>query len=189
MAAIGDHVSHTLATAESSQKPCGLLELPPELRNNIYKLCFKTVHDNRSSFNAPTPPETAVLQTCRQIRNEAAQICQVADREYWSDSHFWLQRETYEQAKADAESMRSEKLRLINKITIAVPSHEFPAELHLATRETKSWGASWVSPLDARYVIIMVRTKQAFDQAGALGGTFRVQELLGLRLCWFRSCA
>ncbi|GAB1742292.1 hypothetical protein NU219Hw_g7846t1 [Hortaea werneckii] len=160
MAAITDHNNLPLATAESSKKPCGLLELPPELRNNIYELCFKTVCDNRSSFSAPTPPEFAILQTCRQIHSEAIQVYQVADREYWSDSHFWFQRETYDQAKADVESMRAEKMRLMNKITIALPSPEYPGDLDYLTREPKSWGVAWVDPLDPQPIVIVLRKKE-----------------------------
>ena len=82
LAAINDHGKHSRATAEGSQEPCGLLELPPELRNNIYEFCFEpVVNDKRTSFNAPTPPEFAILQTCRQIHDEAMQIYRVADRE------------------------------------------------------------------------------------------------------------
>ncbi|GAB1731498.1 hypothetical protein NU195Hw_g1500t1 [Hortaea werneckii] len=136
MAAIGDRNIHPKATAESSQKPCGLLELPPELRNNIYELCFESVGDSkRANFNAPTPPEFAILQTCHQIHDEAIQIYQVADREYWSNTRFWIEERTYKQAKAGAESMRSEKLHLMNKITIKYPSRESPGDMHCVTRE------------------------------------------------------
>ncbi|KAI6906049.1 hypothetical protein D0869_10408 [Hortaea werneckii] len=179
MAAISDHNNLPPATAKSSQKPCGLLELPPELRNNIYELCFKTVYDNRSSFSAPTPPEFAILQTCRQIHSEAIQVYQVADREYWSDSHFWLERETYDQAKADAESMRSEKMRLMNKITIALPSEESPGDIYYLTREPKSWGAAWVDPLDPRSDIIVRRKKKERSQCAEQKWSTK-KELLGI---------
>ncbi|KAI7373914.1 hypothetical protein KC336_g20320 [Hortaea werneckii] len=136
MATIGDHTNHPIATAESSQKPCALLELPPELRNNIYELCFESIGDGkRTSFIAPTPPEFAILQTCRQIHDEAIQIYQVADREYWSNTHFWIEAETYEQVKAGAESMRSEKVRLVNEITIVIPSEISPGNKHCLTRD------------------------------------------------------
>ncbi|KAI7336361.1 hypothetical protein KC315_g2810 [Hortaea werneckii] len=164
MAATSAHNNLPLATAESSQKSCALLKLPPELRNKIYELCFKTVYDNFSSFSAPTPPEYAILQTCRQFHSEAIQVYQVADREYWSASHFWLQRETYDQAKADAESMRSEKMRLMNKITIALPSKEYPGELDYLTREPKSWGVAWVDPLDPWSGIIATFKKKERSQ-------------------------
>ncbi|KAI6862693.1 hypothetical protein KC323_g5361 [Hortaea werneckii] len=148
MAAIGDHDNHTLATPEGSQKPCGLLELPPELRNNIYELCFESaVDDKRANFNAPTPPGFAILQTCRQIHDEAIQIYQVADRKYWSNTHFWIEEKTYEQAKASAESMRPEKICLINKVTIAVPIKEDPGIEYL-TREPISWGVAWTKSLE-----------------------------------------
>ncbi|KAI6832923.1 hypothetical protein KC340_g6834 [Hortaea werneckii] len=179
MAAISDHNNLPLGTAESSQKECGLLELPPELRNNIYELCFKTVHDNRSSFSAPTPPEFAILQTCRQIHSEAIQVYQVADREYWSDSHFWLQRETYDRAKADAESMRPEKMRLMNKITIALPSKKYPGDLDYLTREPKSWGVAWADPLDPRSKLIVLRKKKERSQCAEQKWSTE-KELLGV---------
>ncbi|KAI7278386.1 hypothetical protein KC345_g6003 [Hortaea werneckii] len=122
MAAIGDHNNHTFATPKGSQKPCGLLELPPELRNNIYELCFEPVDDGgRTSFTATTPPEFAILQTCRQIHEEAVQIYRVAEREYWSTTHFWVEENTYAQALAGVESLHPERVDLMNKVTIAVP--------------------------------------------------------------------
>ncbi|OTA33436.1 hypothetical protein BTJ68_05614 [Hortaea werneckii EXF-2000] len=142
MAAIGDQDNHTLTTAEGSQKPCGLLELPPELRNNIYELCFESaVDDKRANFNAPTPPGFAILQTCRQIHDEAIQIYQVADRKYWSNTHFWIEERTYKQAKAGAESMRPEKVHLMNKITINAHFHKLvmrdETELQMQRAEQK----------------------------------------------------
>ncbi|KAI7239228.1 hypothetical protein KC330_g2019 [Hortaea werneckii] len=147
MATIADYNNHPVAAAESNQKPCGLLELPPELRNNIYELCFESVIDDKCvEFNAPTPPEFAILQTCRQIRDEATQTLQVADREYWSNTNFWIEGKTYEQARAGVGSMRSEKVHLMNKITIENPSEESPGSIRCLKRYLQSWGVAWAEP-------------------------------------------
>ncbi|KAI7154607.1 hypothetical protein KC349_g7563 [Hortaea werneckii] len=136
MATISDNSNHPIAIAKSSQKPCGLLELPPELRNNIYELCFEPVGDeNYCNFNAPKPPEFAILQTCGQIHEEAIQIYQIADREYWYKTHFWIEEETHEQVLASAKSVRSEKVHLMNRITIAVPSKVSPGSTRYLERE------------------------------------------------------
>ncbi|KAI6914043.1 hypothetical protein KC318_g1389 [Hortaea werneckii] len=162
MSAVGDQNDHSLATAKSSQKPCGLLELPPELRNNIYELCFKTVHDNRSSFSAPTPPDFAILQTCRQIHITFGSSARHTN-----------------QAKADAESVRPEKMCLMNKITIALPSKEYPGDLDYLTREPKSWGVAWVDPLDPRPKLIVLRKKKERSQCTEQKWSTK-KELLGV---------
>ncbi|RMY78383.1 hypothetical protein D0863_00706 [Hortaea werneckii] len=149
-ATIADYNNHPVATAESNQKSCGLLELPPELRNNIYELCFESViDDKRVKFNAPTPPEFAILQTCRQFRDEATQIFQVADREYWSNTNFWIERKTCEKMTVDVESMRSEKVHLMNKITIENPSEESPGSIRCLKRYLQSGGVTWAEPRES----------------------------------------
>ncbi|KAI6836849.1 hypothetical protein KC332_g5321 [Hortaea werneckii] len=175
MAAIGDQDNHTLTTAEGSQKPCGLLELPPELRNNIYELCFESaVDDKRANFNAPTPPGFAILQTCRQIHDEAIQIYQVADRKYWSNTHFWIEERTYKQAKAGAESMRPEKVHLMNKITIKYPSKELPISMHCVTR-------------DAHFHKLVMRDETELQMQRAEQKCLNKQELLELLSALNRS--
>ncbi|KAI7158443.1 hypothetical protein KC343_g15005 [Hortaea werneckii] len=164
MAAIGDHNNHPNATAESSQKPCGLLELPPELRNNIYELCFEPVDDGgHTSFTATTPPELAILQTCRQIHDEANQIYRVAEREYWSNTHFWVEENTYAQALAGAKFLHPKKIGLMNKVTIAVPIKGNPSMYYL-TREPKSWETAWPDPLDPERDVIVLRKTQEMQK-------------------------
>ncbi|RMZ05041.1 hypothetical protein D0860_06120 [Hortaea werneckii] len=193
MAAIGDQDNHTLTTAEGSQKPCGLLELPPELRNNIYELCFESaVDDKRANFNAPTPPGFAILQTCRQIHDEAIQIYQVADRKYWSNTHFWIEERTYKQAKAGAESMRPEKVHLMNKITIKYPSKELPISMHCVTRESVSpsvvaWTESLTPGNSAHFHKLVMRDETELQMQRAEQKCLNKQELLELLSALNRS--
>ncbi|RMY29627.1 hypothetical protein D0866_08569 [Hortaea werneckii] len=161
MSAVGDQNDHSLATAKSSQKPCGLLELPPELRNNIYELCFKTVHDNRSSF-------------MKQYRSIKLLIASTGRTVTFGSSA----RHT-NQAKADAESVRPEKMCLMNKITIALPSKEYPGDLDYLTREPKSWGVAWVDPLDPRPKLIVLRKKKERSQCTEQKWSTK-KELLGV---------
>ncbi|KAI6839177.1 hypothetical protein KC340_g4275 [Hortaea werneckii] len=182
MTTIGDQTNHPIATAESSQKPCGLLELPPELRNNIYELFFKSVDDGKhTSFNAPTPPGFAILQTCRQIHDEAIQIYHAADREYWPNTHFWIEGKTNKQAQAGVEAMRSEKLHLIYKITIGFPSKKSPGGMHYLTREHKSGVTFWTELLDPRDGLLLFHlydTEKQMQQAEQ--ECLTKQELLGI---------
>ncbi|KAI7085271.1 hypothetical protein KC356_g6022 [Hortaea werneckii] len=163
MAAIGDHNNQPNATVESSQKPCNFLELPPELRNNIYELCFQPVDDGgRTSFTAITPPEFAILQTCRQIYDEAVQIYRVAEREYWPNTHFWVEENTYAQALAGVESLHPERICLM-KVTIAAPVKGNPSMYYL-TREPESWETAWPDSLDSEREVILLRSTQKMQK-------------------------
>ncbi|KAK5124259.1 hypothetical protein LTR85_001962 [Meristemomyces frigidus] len=58
----------------TAQQSCVLLALPPELRNHIYSDVLSTgdvvvIHENGTK-----PALPPLLQTCRQIRNEALQL-------------------------------------------------------------------------------------------------------------------
>ncbi|RMY11031.1 hypothetical protein D0867_08212 [Hortaea werneckii] len=83
------------------------------------------------------------------------------------------------QAKADAESVRPEKMCLMNKITIALPSKEYPGDLDYLTREPKSWGVAWVDPLDPRPKLIVLRKKKERSQCTEQKWSTK-KELLGV---------
>ena len=58
--------------AAATASPFRLLELPAELRNQIYR--YAVVEQDWVHLNDHNSSEAAVLQTCRQIRSEAGPI-------------------------------------------------------------------------------------------------------------------
>jgi len=120
--------SHDMATfstkiTKSSKRdtpvPCHFLKLPPELRNLIYGLAFTTKVDKQgatTSLLSPTPPDAAMLQTCRQIYNEANQLHVEANTEYWSLTSFAA--DIQEPGKLlRLEKLDALKLKFINKLS------------------------------------------------------------------------
>ncbi|KAK6391613.1 hypothetical protein LTR65_004448 [Meristemomyces frigidus] len=55
----------------AQQRPCLLLELPPELRNRIFESVLVSQDEELILENQPSP---ALLRTCRQIRDEASSL-------------------------------------------------------------------------------------------------------------------
>lgn len=72
-----------------SSRPCRLLSLAPELRNEIYELAF-TCNDAKIDLPTAAPPSSALLRCCRQIHCEAEQIFQDSVRQYYTKGHFRL---------------------------------------------------------------------------------------------------
>ncbi|KAF2166750.1 hypothetical protein M409DRAFT_22804 [Zasmidium cellare ATCC 36951] len=73
--------------------PCPLFEkLPPELRNEIYRLTF-TVEDEGKDIRLrdAAPPEKAILLTCKQAHTEAAKLHKIMYRDYWRKTTFSVQ--------------------------------------------------------------------------------------------------
>ncbi|KAK4504138.1 hypothetical protein PRZ48_005054 [Zasmidium cellare] len=80
----------TMANAEAEQEPCHFLNLPPELREEIYKLCLEGLEydigvdkDDQPIFFTGVvineladnpPPLPALLHTCRLVRAEAVPL-------------------------------------------------------------------------------------------------------------------
>ncbi|KAK4616172.1 hypothetical protein CLAFUW4_09740 [Fulvia fulva] len=70
-----------------------LLDLPPELRNQIYDLVFayqKQIYWQRIGLCRPTPPSHQLALTCRQIYAEAYKVWERANQTYWSSLTFQL---------------------------------------------------------------------------------------------------
>ncbi|KAK5121256.1 hypothetical protein LTR85_005422 [Meristemomyces frigidus] len=69
-------------TQDDGQASCRLLALPPELRNNIFELVLTVQPDSgdavtishASRLDPPAPSVLAILQTCRQVRDEAQTV-------------------------------------------------------------------------------------------------------------------
>lgn len=80
--------------ADPAAQPCPLLDkLPPELRSTIYDfvVASRTTEARESDMidlTKHTPPDKALLVTCRQIYNEAKKVYVTAYRAYWTDNRF-----------------------------------------------------------------------------------------------------
>ncbi|KAI5366646.1 hypothetical protein Slin14017_G042860 [Septoria linicola] len=83
-----------MATSLGASPPtdCLILDrLAAELRNSIYKLAFTPDRDiEEVDFFAAAPPSSALLLTCRQIKNEARGIHRAAYRSYWRSAKFFI---------------------------------------------------------------------------------------------------
>lgn len=62
---------------------CFLTSIAPELRNAIYIEVFKTPAE--ASLLGSSPPQKALLLTCRAIYEEAMGTHRLAYRRYWSE--------------------------------------------------------------------------------------------------------
>ncbi|KAK6438934.1 hypothetical protein LTR95_004851, partial [Oleoguttula sp. CCFEE 5521] len=68
----------------------GFLDLPPELRNEIYRLTFVTPNKDRLDFGSPSirfSRSAAFLRTCSTVHNEARSIL-------YSENEFFFQRQS-----------------------------------------------------------------------------------------------
>ncbi|KAK3617668.1 hypothetical protein LTR56_025135 [Elasticomyces elasticus] len=98
-------------TTQSDSQTSPLLELPPELRNNIYELAFATTAGPVNLFDA-SPPNKALLVVCTQIRNEAASLFKWG---YWRTTTFHCTSSSYSKAMGTARRLpfREEDLQWI----------------------------------------------------------------------------
>ncbi|OQO01805.1 hypothetical protein B0A48_12278 [Cryoendolithus antarcticus] len=77
------------STKETSSR-AGFLDLPPELRNEIYRLTFVTPNKDRLDFGSPSARfsrSAAFLRTCSTVHNEARSIL-------YSENEFFFQRQS-----------------------------------------------------------------------------------------------
>ena len=121
----------------SATSSCRLLELPAELRNQIYELAFTTDQDSEGKVDlfAGKAPTKSLLLTCRQIHSEAHGIYNTAYRRFWKESDFVASQRTlhkkrpgkkgYEKVdtitKADLSKLRDADIANITKLTLHVP--------------------------------------------------------------------
>lgn len=84
------------------KEPSALLELPPELRNDVYRLVL--CNGNPVSVTATNLPEPPLLAVCKQIRDEAVQI-------YYSENTFHIEDEDYECTALQLWTRRVSSLR------------------------------------------------------------------------------
>ena len=70
----------------SGDDKCHLLDSPPEVRNRIYDYLFAI--EPTADLLTVTPPEKALIVTCRQIYEEAKHMYRVRFRAFWMDTTF-----------------------------------------------------------------------------------------------------
>ncbi|KAF7188589.1 hypothetical protein HII31_10251 [Pseudocercospora fuligena] len=97
----------------SSPRPCRLLSLAPELRNEIYELAF-TCNDAKIDLATAVPPSSALLRCCRQIHCEAIEIFKDSVRQYYTESYFHLDLEV--QRKGDGPYATFDKVAKVHDI-------------------------------------------------------------------------
>lgn len=69
-----DSMATTTENCQTSPPPL-LSKLPPEIRNNIWRLVLPTRGDGNSVIDLPQVYHpTALLRTCRQIRDEVRRL-------------------------------------------------------------------------------------------------------------------
>lgn len=77
--------------AVEHNRSCRLLTITPELRNHIYKYVFDiNITDIPIDIFAASPPPKAIIQSCRQLHNEAAGLYYPAYRRYWTETTFTI---------------------------------------------------------------------------------------------------
>ncbi|KAK4950918.1 hypothetical protein LTR10_010911 [Elasticomyces elasticus] len=97
----GINIGQGLETTQSDNHNSPLLELPPELRNNIYELVFETRSGPVNLFDA-SPPNKALLVVCTQIRNEAASLFKWG---HWRTTTFHCTSSSYSKAMGTARRL------------------------------------------------------------------------------------
>ncbi|KAK6430808.1 hypothetical protein LTR95_013032 [Oleoguttula sp. CCFEE 5521] len=78
------------STATQAASHAGFLDLPPELRNEIYRLTLVTPNRDRLDFGSPSTRfsrSAAFLRTCSTVHNEARSIL-------YSENEFFFQRQS-----------------------------------------------------------------------------------------------
>ncbi|KAK5678581.1 hypothetical protein LTS10_009025 [Elasticomyces elasticus] len=88
-------------TTQSDDHSSQLLELPPELRNNIYEFVFETRSGPVNLFDASLPNKV-LLVVCTQIRNEAASLFKWG---YWRTTTFHCTSSSYSKSMGTARRL------------------------------------------------------------------------------------
>ncbi|KAK5744155.1 hypothetical protein LTR17_002185 [Elasticomyces elasticus] len=104
-------IGQGMKTTQSDNQNSPFLELPPELRNNIYELAFATTAGPVNLFDA-SPPNKALLVVSIQIRNEAASLFKWR---YWRTTTFQCTSSSYSKAMGTSRPLpfREEDLQWI----------------------------------------------------------------------------
>ncbi|KAH9818132.1 hypothetical protein Tdes44962_MAKER05425 [Teratosphaeria destructans] len=72
------------------QPKCYFLQIPPELRNEIYELAFTSDDDDPEGTDLykKVPPSPSLALACRQIWQEASAVFPHSWKRYWSERRF-----------------------------------------------------------------------------------------------------
>ncbi|KAK5695840.1 hypothetical protein LTR97_008260 [Elasticomyces elasticus] len=76
--------------AETGQGDSPFFSLPAELRNDIYELALSADSKEPIELLSASPPSNAMVTTCRQAYNEAANIYNEARLRYYSTNQFFI---------------------------------------------------------------------------------------------------
>lgn len=144
------------------QKDCPLFLLPPELRNQIYKLALcseKPKEKTMSQLPAENPyeviklqeapnlqPKNELLATCRRIHDESRGLFLATQRSFWASNNFMVElrddwgnkSNTVVESKAEITRLRYEYFSLMPRIVISVKTTMYEHEHHLVRRQDGS---------------------------------------------------
>ncbi|KAK5121358.1 hypothetical protein LTR85_005524 [Meristemomyces frigidus] len=110
------------ASAPESE-PCRLLELPAEVRNEIYELTFTSDSADREiDFLHATPPSKALLLCSHQTYDESNGFYKQAYRAYWSSTKFAIFCGDAQSVVSDIRSRRDEEIAAIRDLIMREPS-------------------------------------------------------------------
>ena len=113
-----DRGTEASAQATQTTDSCRLLNLPPELRNDIYELAFTFSCESHVDVPQPMLPSKALLLTCRQIYREAADLYKASFRHFWTTSKFVVEDATRALALDHVSQLNERNIEHVKDIVV-----------------------------------------------------------------------
>ncbi|KAK5678604.1 hypothetical protein LTS10_009048 [Elasticomyces elasticus] len=145
---------------ERAQSRCPLLQLPAELRVNIYEFAFAVNKGATVDLFAAEPLPRELLLTCHEIHNETVALYKQARRDYWSSTKFF--------AKDLLRAVALSKLPLLQQTTI----------VHITSLELSGVDEEFGSKFEVTYSEGLWQYAEYETPAGPDGGGFGGFELV-----------
>lgn len=136
---------------------CQLLELPRELRDEIYHYAFvfDKYDEHIDLYREATPPSKSLCFTSRQVYNESRTLYRKAFRSFWTDTSFVVHLTTFADW-VSAWSLDEENVNNIKHITVSYEdsSREEGSNFFRLHDGGKSW--EWPSVLPNMYGVFVI---------------------------------
>lgn len=168
-------------------KPCHFFDkLPPELRNEVYKLAFASDDDSKGiRLIDAAPPSKALIVTCRQTHAESAKLYKAMYRDYWRTNKFLIEESVsygYQSRLTDHVPVnRAMDVDHIEHLTVILDMTSLNplAPKRIMTITLEDSRGLWSLNDDLLGVGVKVVCKNEGNRWAALGATYRKQEALG----------
>ncbi|KAK5698507.1 hypothetical protein LTR17_023599 [Elasticomyces elasticus] len=145
---------------EHTHLRCPLLQLPAELRVNIYEFAFAVDKGATVDLFAAEPLPRELLLTCHEIHNETVALYKQARQDYWSSTKFF--------AKDLLRAVALSKLPLLQQKTIG----------HITSLELSGVDVEFGSKFEVTYSEGLWQYAEYETPAGPDGGGFGGFELV-----------